>query len=578
MKDSELLCIKDRKGNVEPLYGFSCTLKEGEQGAKSLTVSGIRTEENEHGFDMIQQRNYFVYKNEEYLITTRGRRIGGKLVKVDCTNNHRFFDDLKSRRIYDSYKGTFSPYYLFDMIFKDTGYNYVFNAVDLPELLNYDDFGNNNKLALYQQLISDLEAEFDYASNTVYIAKELGTVTDKQFLYEFNASNISEDIDASNFVTYIKGYGKLKEETDVITDNSFPYESKTGSYYIEPTENKPATKEIGATFSFKFIGTGFSFKTIVHSMGGKWEFNIGDTNKTITTYATETSEKTFEVVRGLENQEYTVKATFKKDTDNPNTKDKNSVPFNYLLDGNILKTFRQLVGDEQYLCISEYTSPLAEEYGIIEAEPFYSDDIVDESILFKTLKKGIYDSWDISISLSAQELAEMGLSDIHLLDYAYCILEPLDTDIQLRIVEKESYSDPNKSPTFTFGTIKKKGTDTIASLSSSNKAISKVVDSKTGQIKQSALTNNIVFNLAYATGVLAPSKVRIGSETIFDEGYNPIEIAAGTPVLANTTTDGLISSEDFTKLSRILFSGSGVIDLQNLIERIETLENGGGSQ
>lgn len=68
MKDSELLIIKDRKGNTEPLYGFTCTLKEGEQGAKTLSVSGTKSEENEIGFDMIQQRNYFVYKNEEYII------------------------------------------------------------------------------------------------------------------------------------------------------------------------------------------------------------------------------------------------------------------------------------------------------------------------------------------------------------------------------------------------------------------------------------------------------------------------------------------------------------------------------
>lgn len=574
MKDSELLIIKDRKGNMEPLYGFSCTLNEGEQGEKSLAVSGMRSEENKDGFDMIQQRNYFVYQNEEFLIIKRGRRVVGNRVKIDCTNDHRFFDDLKSKRIYETYKGSFSPYYLLDMVFEGTGYTYVFNPVDLPEILEYEDFGNDNKLSLYQQVIGDLGAEFDYAAKVVYIAAKLGVVTDKQFLHKFNISDISEDTDSSNFATYIKGYGKPKENKDAPSDNSIPYQSKTGAYYIESTQNKPATKEIGATFSFNFTGTGFSFKTIVHKMGGKWKFEIGDTSKTITTYSEQTTEKTIEVVRDLDSKEYTVKAIFSKDTDNPNTKTKDNGPFNYLLDGNIITTFRELVGDEQYTCVTEYTSPLAEEYGVIEAEPFYSDTITDETKLFNTIKKGLYDSWDISISLTAQELAEMGLSDIHRLDYAYCILDPLNIDLLLRIVEKESYSDPNKSPKFTFGTIKKKGTDTIASLSTSSQIVSKVVDSKTGQIKQSALSGNITFNLAYAIGVLSANKVRIGAGTIFDDGYDPREIAAGSSTLADASTNGLLSSSDFVKLSKIIV-GEETVDLQDILNRLKALEDGG---
>lgn len=579
--DSELLMIKDKKGIVEPLDGFSVTLTEGEQGAKSLAVSGVRTEENKYGFDLIKQRNYFVYKDEEYIITKRGRRVVGDLVKIDCTNDHRFFDDLKCRRIYESYKGDFSPFYLLDMVFKGTGYKYILNLSELPETLKYDDFGSNNKLALFQQVIADLGAEFDYIQNTVYIGAKLGTVTDKQFLHKFNISDIGEDLDASKFVTYIKGYGKQKEQKDTSTAKAIPYDSKTGKYEINDSDNKPVTKEIGATFSFKFQGTGFSFKTIVHPMGGKWVFNVGGSNKTITTYAKEKEEKVIEVARGMDSKEYTVKATFKKDTDNPNTKKKGTVPFNYLLDGGIITPFRELVGDERYSAVIDYTSPLAEEYGIIEAEPFYSDDITNASDLKEALKKALYDSWDISISLTAQDLEEMNLNDINRLDYAYCLLDPLGVDVLLKVVEKVSYSNPNISPKFTFGTIKKKGTDTIAGLSSSSKAVSKLVDQKTGKIKESALAGTVSFNLAYATGVLAPGKVRIGPETLFEDGYDPKEIAAGAVVLADESNDGMITSEDFIKISKIRVDQTGaeinlnqmVVDITNLDKRLKALES-----
>ncbi len=557
---------------MEPLYGFSATLNEGEQGAKSLTVSGIRTENNIYGFDMIQQRNYFVYEGEEFLIEKRGRRVVGNSVKIDCQNDHRFFSDLRGKRIYDSYKGTFSLTYLFTLIFQDTGYTFSFNPIDLAETLKYDDFGKDNKLALFQKVIADLGAEFDYSSNVVFIAKQLGVITDKQFLYKYNISDIAEDTDSSNFSTFIKGYGKPKEEKDVATNSSFPYASRTGEYYTEPTENKPATKQIGATFSFTFTGTGFSFKTLVHKMGGKWTFEYGDTSKTITTYAEATSEKTFNVVRGLESKEYSVKATFKKDSDNPNTKAKGTLPFNYLLDGNILTNFRQLIGDEQYTTVVEYTSPLATEYGIIEAEPVFSDTITDAATMTNVAKKSLYDSWDISISLTAQELAEMGLSDLNRLDYAYCLLDPLSVDLQLRIVQKESYSDPYKSPSFTFGTIKKKGTNTIANLSSSSKSVSKIVDSKTGQIKTSAISNSMSFNLAYAVGVLTASKVSIGPETVFAEGYNPTEFEIPSYGLASATENGLMSSADFLKLASIQIDENGNISIN--IPLASSTENG----
>ncbi|WP_374960333.1 phage tail protein [Gilvibacter sp.] len=57
-------------------------------------------------------------------------------------------------------------------------------------------------------------------------------------------------------------------------------------------------------------------------------------------------------------------------------------------------------------------------------------------------------------------------------DYVWCVLEPFDLKTKLRVVSVESYSDPKKSPVFTFGKVRANIKKTTAKLGRGQSSVS----------------------------------------------------------------------------------------------------------
>lgn len=485
------LFIKSLANELEPVYDYDVTKNDSLTGEKTIKVNVFKTEHNAIAYDLIQDENIFIYEDEEYIIKEQNEGISGDVLAVQTTAIHRFFDDLKWKtRQYGAISGSHTITTLLDFALNGSGYTYEVDDSLLEITVTVEEFGKNNALALFQNILELFEVEFDYVGTHVFLTSKIGNDLDVIFAHQYNVNSVSKNINTNDLATFIKGYGKKKEEKDVASDTTIPYESRKGEYYTESTENKPATKQIGASFSFKFTGTGFSFKTIVHKMGGKWAFTIDKSTKTITTYAASTAEKTFEVIRGLENKEHTVTAVFKKDSDNPNTKKKTQIPFNYLLDGNIITVFRSLEGDEEYSVVATYTSPLAEIFGIKIADPYYDDEITDKEALEKKLESTLTGEIPISLEFTAIQLEEMNLTDISKGDKCWCVLEPFGINTQLRVVGIETYSY-EKSPVFTFGEMQQISPRSDSNYNTTQKTVDAAIDSKTKTVKDSALSTNV---------------------------------------------------------------------------------------
>ena len=104
-----------------------------------------------------------------------------------------------------------------------------------------------------------------------------------------------------------------------------------------------------------------------------------------------------------------------------------------------------------------YTSPMADIYGEIWAEPVEDDRFTIAESLVNRVKQEIQDMPDISIEI---ELAELGM-DVSLDDGIWTIYEPLGIEYLSYITSITSYPFTNKSPVVTISNVKKTITDIL---------------------------------------------------------------------------------------------------------------------
>jgi phage minor structural protein len=438
------LAIKSISGEMEPVYDYTVTRNNGLSGEKTIKVTSICTEQNISAYHLIKNENIFVYENEEYVIKDHSEITYSKLIGVQTTAIHIFFDDLKWRcRQYEVISGTFDITYLLNFALKGSGYTFTIDASLIEVKVKVENFGDNNGLALFQQILELFAVEYDYSGKHIFVSKRIGEDLDVQFRHRYNISSPTKDINTNDFATYIKGYGKLKENHEKLT------------------------------------------------------------------------------------------------------------------------------GDDKYMVVAEYTSPLAKIYGKRIAEPVRDERYTSKASLLERLVNDLTDKINVSLKFNAIQLAEMDLSNIKKGDAAWCIIEPFDLNIRLRVVDVEDYAN-DKSPVFTFGVLKNKSPVIIANFSSTAKTVGKVIDKSSGTIKQEAL-NNITFDLSKAYGRLSQDKVSIGPNTLFAEGYDPTKV--NFP-LASSAQDGLMSKSMYQKVSSINVDANGnvIVDLSTVEHEIEQLQ------
>lgn len=122
--------------------------------------------------------------------------------------------------------------------------------------------------------------------------------------------------------------------------------------------------------------------------------------------------------------------------------------------------------DGSYVATAEYTSPLAATYGIRHATPVRDERFTQHDSLLAYIKAQLTDSIPITITLTALELASLGVQDVQKGDYCWVTLEPFGIDLELRVSEVDDYNT-SKSPSYTFGVLQRKAEDVLAGLTKS---------------------------------------------------------------------------------------------------------------
>ncbi|RPK14310.1 phage tail protein [Bacillus subtilis] len=418
-----VMYVMDKMNNTPYLIpDVDAVLTDSIDGTKDLTFSINLTPNNVIPFNALVGRNFILvdeikHKSQRYFINAPTLRQEGEQLAKDITATHIYVFRLGKHYISGAISGEKSLDEALKFALRDSGFTHVImkDAENISSQ-KLEGFGNKYSLELMNDIISTYSVELDVDNTTIYVYSKIGKKLKKKLHSGVNLTSLQITTSEDNTYTRIKGYGKKKEEKDILGDQSIPYESKTGEWSYDSSLRADFTKKIGATFTFSFTGTGFKFKTLVSRLGGKWEFKIDDQTKTISAYSdSDPEEKTFDVIRGLDSKTHKVVATFKgKDSKNPNTKGtKGAAPVMYLLRGDIFTIYRSFKNEnEEYIFPPViYIHPDEKKY-LIEGKPSWAPDYTDDSItkesdMIKVLKTKVNPYAETSYSVNYHEVFEL---------------------------------------------------------------------------------------------------------------------------------------------------------------------------
>lgn len=178
------------------------------------------------GHDALLEESIINFDGIEYVVKELNDAAVGNLTAKDFVAVRKIYADLIDNYVYETTSGTKSLAVLMDIVLDDTPY--TFAVVDSFESQSFDNFGDDNSLALFQTLLSRYGAEFQVVGNQIILWQQVGNLTDFQFRYGHNIQALNVKVDTSNLSTYVKGFGKPLTDSEGNPTGAY---AVTGEYY-----------------------------------------------------------------------------------------------------------------------------------------------------------------------------------------------------------------------------------------------------------------------------------------------------------------------------------------------------------
>ncbi|HDR7532973.1 TPA: phage tail protein [Bacillus anthracis] len=147
----------------------------------------------------------------EYKVVYLKKQGEGQTLTAEIKAVPKFYDDFDNARVYEEYNQYFTANACFATIFNGSGYVYQLNGS--YNSLQWQGFGGGStRLEMFKDALNRYGAEFRILGKVVTIEPQIGSDLNVMYRHRLNASNIVQEVDASGFWTYAKGYGDFTEE------------------------------------------------------------------------------------------------------------------------------------------------------------------------------------------------------------------------------------------------------------------------------------------------------------------------------------------------------------------------------
>lgn len=476
---SGVLLVRDREGLYEEILididynGFSYDYAKNT--SRQITFTVFQTKYNKYSFDLLTGDAVIVYDGQEFIIKQCTPKVVGSLQTKDITAAHISFT-VQDHYQYNS-KESSAEYSLEDVMKFAIGGNeldFTYEIIGSFEKKTIESISANDALSLINDIACGTFGAIFYADNKklyLYSEDEWYREVQQTFRYQYNTNEVSVSEDITPIKTFIKAYGKEKENKDTKSDQAISQTSV--NFSAKWTDGVTTTKD--STASFEFTGTGVDVYFNKSKYGGKVHIDVdGANSKSGTTYSEKSGTLTL-TIRGLENKKHNCNIKFTGvDSTNPNTKKvKHQEAYNVTdKEGKIVRKTKTVYtqeaatlevnnpvanvyleneGDDRYEAVVTYLSPAYKQWDKKMAAPVSNDKITDEDELLEFAKSQLQDYPDMSLNIiyTGKELVDV--RDVWLL-----IHEPLGISSDVKLVSLRSPHPYTGQPqTLTFSSAHK---------------------------------------------------------------------------------------------------------------------------
>lgn len=238
-----MLIITDLQGNTESLISVTSLKRvRAVNGERSLTFEAFLQDVDAPGYEALQGESVVEFENERYVVRdVHEEALGtGRMKEVTCL--HEFFVRMLDDYLYTTQTGTFSLNSLLNVVFSGTGYS--FQIVGSFPNKEFENFGDDTRSALFQNILNRWGIEFELSGNLVRVMQRVGPDTDYQLRYNHNLAALSYEEDWSNLTTYVKGFGKPLEGGGYAVSGEYfaPTVPLYGIKHAKPVRNDSITQ------------------------------------------------------------------------------------------------------------------------------------------------------------------------------------------------------------------------------------------------------------------------------------------------------------------------------------------------
>jgi phage minor structural protein len=236
-----LLIITDINGNTEALSGYKGLKRyRNVSGEKTLAFLILPTEQNTHAFPMVSEESLVEFDGEPYRIKQIAEKSKGRTLYKEVVAVHTFFD-LIDEHVYTVQTGSMTFQSALQFVLGGTDYTWA--IVDTFYAQEFESFGDDNRLALFQEVLKRYGAEFTLNGTFLTFKKRIGNATDFQFRYNYNVKTITRDVNTNNLSTYIKGFGKKNDDGTYAIESEYtsPNASVFGIRHAKPVYDERYT-------------------------------------------------------------------------------------------------------------------------------------------------------------------------------------------------------------------------------------------------------------------------------------------------------------------------------------------------